>query len=191
MNWLILVLVSYGLLAVEMGTKPLISLPEGLGGMAPSLLLVLGVYVVMMGRGNVVLWVMLGLGVVVDLMSSTIPGGPIVGPNALGFLVGGIAVLQMRGFVFRESVLAMSVMVFACGIFASLVAIFMIKLRGLGWLTNEPVPGWQSADQMYRYFMMLVYTTVLSLPLGFVLMKSTPMWGFGPRAARNPRGSRM
>ena len=181
MNWLVLALFTYALVAIEMGMQPVIGLPVSMGGMAPSLLLVLGVYITLMSRPAVSLWIMLLLGGLVDVMSSTVPGGPVLGPNALGFLIGGVAVLQMRGFVFRESVLAMAMMVFVCGVLASLVTIFLLKVRGFSWLTNQPIEGWHSAEQMYRNFMMLIYTTAVSLPLGFCLMKSTPLWGFGPR----------
>ena len=183
MNWIVFAIFTYLFIAFQEGLRNVIALPAGMGGMAPALLLVLGVYICLYARTHIALWSMLILGALTDLLTTTIPGGPVIGPAALGYMLAGIAVLQMRGFVFKQSIFTLAFLTFISGILSSLTIITLYKLRTLGWLTNEPIPGWYSAEQMFRYFMMLLYSSAVAFPLGFVLFKVLPIWNFTEKKA--------
>ena len=180
MNWLIFAIVTYVMLILEVGLRTLLGLP-GPAGVHPSFLLVLGVYVALMAPAQVVPWVMLVLGVLVDLGPGPSPEMTIVGPAALGYLVGGYVVLQLRSLVFRESVITLAALVFAAGIFVQLVVVVLYTARGLPWLTAQPMPGWNAADQLVHRFFQLLYTTALAVPLGALLLRTSVIWGFTPR----------
>jgi len=147
MNWIVFALAAYVMLALEVGLRTLLGIP-GPDGVSPSFVLVLAVYIGMMAPAHVVPWAMLILGVLVDLRPGAAPDVTIVGPMALGYLVGAYVVLQLRGLVFRESVLALSALVFAGGLFVQLVAVGLLTMRGLPWPTGQPIEGWNAPDQL-------------------------------------------
>ncbi|QDU33221.1 hypothetical protein KS4_12660 [Poriferisphaera corsica] len=178
MNWVVFAIFAYIFLALQKGFGSLISLPEAFGGMAPSLLLIFGVYICLSARAYLALWAMLALGILTDLITTTNPSATIIGPASLGYLLAGFTIIQMRGLVFKESVFTLAILTFSAGVFAGLTTICFFKMRSFSWLTNDPIEGWDSATQMYRYFMMVLYTTVLSFPIGALLYRLSPLFRF-------------
>ena len=179
-NWITFAITAYICLALELGLRTLLLLPSsGAGLVAPSFMLVLAVFVALMAPAATVPWAMLVLGALVDLTSTTVPGGPILGPAALGYLLGGWAVLQFRSMVFRESVLTVLVTTFVAGVFIQLTIVFLLAMRGP--ITGEPIPGFSAADQLVHRFLELMYTVVFAIPLGFVLLRLMPAFGFRGR----------
>ncbi|MFA9478716.1 hypothetical protein ACERK3_10445 [Phycisphaerales bacterium AB-hyl4] len=178
MNWLIFIIAAYVLLALESGLRLLLQV----WGVSPSLLLVLAVYVGLMAPSAVVPWAFLILGLLTDLQPGPVRDGTVIGPAALGYLAGAYVVLQLRGMVFRESVLALAVLVLVVGIFVQLVYVALLTARGMGMLTAEPIVGWSTPDQLAHRFVMLLYTAVAAVPLGFVLFRTAGAWGFANRA---------
>ena len=92
----------------------------------------------------------------------------------------------MTLLLFRESVITLTALVFATGLFIQLVIVGIYTARGLPWLTGQPVEGWNAADQLVQRFLALLYTTGLAVPLGALLLRTTPIWGF-PARGRNER----
>ncbi|MEX2671184.1 MAG: hypothetical protein WD294_03625 [Phycisphaeraceae bacterium] len=178
MNWLIFIIAAYVLLALESGLRMLLQV----GGVAPSFVLVLALYVGLMAPSAVVPWAFLILGLLVDLQPGPVRDGTLIGPMALGYLAGSYVVLQLRTLVFRESVLALAVLVLVVGIFIQLVYVALLTMRGMGMLTAEPIMGWSAPDQLAQRFMMLLYSAVVAVPLGFVLFRTASAWGFANRA---------
>ncbi len=174
MNWLIFSLAAYLAYALDTGSWTLL---QGYG-VAPSFLLILAVYIGMLAPPRTVIWAFLVLGVLTDLVGPyTTDGNTILGPAALGYLVGAYAILQLRGLVFRESVLALSVLSFAVGLFIHLTMLAILKLRGLSFLTGEPIA--LAADEaLVQAFLHLLYTAVAAAPVGFLLLRTTPLWSF-------------
>ena len=178
MNWIVFAIVAYVCLALQEGLRPLLSI----GTASPCLLIVLAVYVGLHASSATVVWAWLALGVCIDLTSTTVPG--IVGPAAVGYLAGAFAVIQLRTLVFRESVVTLAALVLVCGIFVELVVVAMYTLRGVGFLTGEPIPGWDGSDQLVHRFLVLVYSAVAAVPLGPVLFRVGPFMGFHAKPAR-------
>ncbi len=128
---------------------------------------------------------MLVLGLLVDLQPNPTPAVTIIGPASLGYLVGAYVVLQLRALVFRESVITLAALVFTTGIFIQLVIVGIYTMRGLPWLTAQPVEGWNTADQLVNRFFILLYTTVMVVPIGALLLRRRPSGAFPPAAAAN------
>ena len=170
-------------LALERGLRVLLSLPWGpMGDAAPSFLLVLGVFIALSAPPYHVYWAMLLLGLMVDLSTTIAPtSGPdvvIAGPHALGFLLGGWVVVQLRNMMFREALTTMVVMTLAAGLFVTLAVMAILTLRGLPFLPTDAVPQWRTADELLQRLLNLSYTGVLALPLGWSLQRSRPLWRF-------------
>ncbi len=177
MNWLIFLLTGYVALALGAGLRDL----WAIGSTAPSLLLVVAVYVGLLAPASVVPWAWLALGVAADLQPGPLAEGPIIGPMALGYLAAGVMMLQLRKLLFRESILALVACVLAAGAVVHLVAVALLSLRGLGVVLGEPIAGFAAADQLVARALELAYTAAVALPAGLLLLRSTGMWGFANR----------
>lgn len=175
MNWLIFALFAFVLLALEIGLAPLLAVGDGI---APSFVLILAAYIGLLAPAALVPWALLILGLAVDLQPDPVPEATVLGPLALGYLAGALVVLQLRSLVFRESIISLAAMIFAMGIFVHLVAVALLTARGLGFVTNEPIPGFSASQQLVQRFLELVYTAALAVPVGYLLFKSTSLWQF-------------
>jgi cell shape-determining protein MreD len=171
MNWPVFALFAYVAAALDLGLGSLPVVGEA------SFILILAVFVGLNAPGSVVAWALLILGLLVDLQPGPVHGAVLLGPGALGFLAGAYAVLQLRTLLFRESVMTLAVMVLAVGVFVQLVMVALLTMRGLPMIA-EPIAGWNAADQLAHRFMQLLYTAALSVPVGWVLIRSRPLWGF-------------
>lgn len=183
MSWLMFAVTAYLLTALQEGLSPLWSIPHGRAvEAAPSLLLILLCFVSLMATGTTSLWAALVLGLVVDALGGT----PIVGPHAIGFMLGAYVVLQLRALVFRESMFTLAFMTLAAGLFANLAAVALLSFRGLPVSPAEATPGFAAADQLVTRFFDVLYSTVVAIPLGWLLFKISPLWRF-PSKSRGDR----
>ena len=173
MNWLVFTLAAYLAYALDTGTRTLLQWH----GVAPSFLLILAAYVGMLAPRSTVVWAYLVLGVLTDLVGPYTSGVTIIGPAALGYLVGSAAILQLRSLVFRESVLSLSVLTFAVGLFIHLTMLAILKLRGLSFLTGEPM-ALSAANALVQAFLHLLYSAVMAAPIGYLLLRTTALWSF-------------
>ncbi len=180
MNWLVFAITAYVLLAVQTAFSGAVEVGEA----SPNLLLVLAVFVGTSARPGVVVWALLGLGVLLDLQPGPLGGaGVLVGPHALGMLAGAYVLLQLRGLLFRDSVVTLVVLTLAVGGFDALVEVGVYALRGLWFLAGEAVP-WGATEQLGRRLLDVVYSAVVAVPLGLVLKQTRGWWGFGKGRGR-------
>jgi len=179
MNWLIFVLVTYVFLLMQTGLKSLLGMPDA-QGVSPDFLLILAVYVGLLAPAKTVAWSMLLIGILANLLPGPIAQGPIPGPEALGYLAGAFAVLQLRTLVFRESVITLAIMVFVVGIFIQLVTVALYTTRGLPFLLGDPVPAWNASKELVERFLMLLYSAAAAVPLGIVLIRLRSAFNFTP-----------
>ncbi|MCX5659157.1 MAG: hypothetical protein NTW19_05470 [Planctomycetota bacterium] len=180
MRWLFFAIFAYLALALDLGLRSLLAIDAGVGPITPSLTLILAVYVGLWAPSRAVAWAFLILGAATDLLSfwpASDPGQPlgnILGPTALAYLVGAYAIIQIRGFVYRESTLAMAVVAFGVGAVIHLVAMLLLTLRGLPFPLGEPIPNWHVADEFIRRFLSLLYTAVAAVPVGMAFNRIYP-----------------
>ena len=182
MSWLVFALTAYLLTAVQAGLEPLWSIPHGASAAAPSLLLVLLCFIALLASGTTTGWAALLLGLVADALAPT----PMIGPHALGFMLGAYVVLQLRALVFRESVFTLAFMVLTAGIFAHLVAVAVIAVRATPLSPAGAMPGFVAADQLVDRFFDVLYSAAAAIPLGWVLFKTSGLWDF-PSKSRGER----
>ncbi len=154
MRWLIFAIFVYLAFALDIGlrTMPIWSIQTSVGPVSPDLVLMLAIYFGLWAPPRTAAWVMLILGLLVDLTTQHYTSaamnpalaGPhvvaIVGPNALGYLAGAYAVVQFRGLLYRESAVSVAIMVFAVGVMVNLVTLLLLTVRGLPWLLGNPSP---------------------------------------------------
>lgn len=152
------------------------------GGATPNLLLILAVFVGVSARKSAVPWAMLILGLLLDSQHGPLADGNLIllGPHAVGYLVGAYVVLQLRNLLFRESVITIVLMVFAVGGFAALVETLIYAVRGLPWFAHDPL-GWSTTQQLWRRLQEILYTAAVAIPVGLLLQSTRRFWGFTGR----------
>jgi len=182
MHWPVFAIFTFLLLILEDGLRTLISI----GYTSPSLLLILLVFIALWASPAIGGWAAVILGLLTDLTTPVYAIGEVhdvalIGPCCLGYLTGAIVIVQLRGMVFRDSSLAMGVLVIISGAFVHLVIMALLTMRGLPWPVAEPIPGWSAADQLVARFFDLLYSGLVAVPLGYVLIRSRAIWGFQPQ----------
>ncbi len=198
MRWLTFFIFAYLMLVVEVGLRTLWSLPIG-GGVAPSLTLVLLVFVTLSARPVHAAWAAIILGVLVDLAPVAVtPQGLdvlIVGPTSMGYLIGVAVTLRLRGVLFRQSPIALGIASLVLGAIALLMFVTLMSLRGVftlgplaGGPLGEPIPGWRASAQLIHGFVQVIYTALIALPVGYLLLKTDPWWRFGPTKSGSGSG---
>lgn len=173
MNWLLFAILTYVFLLMQVGLAALLGIPDELG-VTPDFLLIFAVFIGVQAQARTVAWSMLIIGVCANLLPGPVKEGPILGPEALGYLAGAFAVLQLRTLVFRESVISLAIMVFVVGLFIELVTVALYTGRGLPLFLGQPVPNWNASDELVGRFLMLLYSAIVSIPIGMVLLKLAP-----------------
>lgn len=186
MNWLLFAILTYGFLLMQVGLTALLGIPDA-QGVTPDFLLIFAVFVGIQAQTRTVVWAMLIIGLCANLLPGPIAEGPVLGPVALGYLAGAFAVLQLRTLVFRESVISLAIMVFVVGIFMQLVIVALYTGRGLPLFLGQPVPNWNAPDELAHRFLMLLYSAIVSIPIGMVLLKLSPAF----IASHGKRGERV
>lgn len=203
MRWLAIGIFAYILLGLEQGMAVAIAQP-GQYGATPGLLLILLVFIGLSAPTPVVVWSSLALGVLYDLAHPVMVIDPqdaaemamqtgqyvsMVGPGAIGFLVGAFVLLRARGLVYRGSLVSIVLFTFITGVFAHLTIVFIFAMRGLPFLffPGEQIVGWSWSGELVSRFISLLYTMGLSLPIGWVLLRSFGMFGFEPPKGHSRR----
>lgn len=181
MRWPVFAIFVLTFLVLEDGLRTLLAI----GYTTPSLLLILMVFVGLWAPSTTAGWAAVILGFLTDLCTpiydvELVHDVALFGPACLGYLFGTYVICQLRGMVFRDSSLAVGVLVAVAGAFVHLVITAMLTFRGLPWPVGEPIPGWSAADQLVARFFNLLYTAVLAVPVGYVLIRFKWVWGFTP-----------
>ena len=179
MNWLIFAILTYVFLLMQVGLTALLGIPDA-QGVTPDFLLIFAVYIGMQAPGRYVGWAMLAIGLCANLLPGPVADGPILGPEALGYLAGAFAVLQLRTLVFRESMISLASMVFVVGVFIQLVIVALYTARGLPFLLGQPIPHWSASDELFERFQVLLYSAIAAVPIGMVLLRLNPVMNFNP-----------
>lgn len=181
MNWFIFALTTYVLLVLQIGCRSLLVVD----GAYPQLPLILLVFVGLSAPSRVLGWSAVVLGLLLDLQPGPI-APPIIGPHAMGYLAGAFVVVQLRNLLFRESVIAFAALVLLVGIGTELVTIAIYTMRGWPWPLGEPLAHWSATGALVHGFFSVLYTTVAAVPVGWLLMRSSGVWGF-PGKVRHER----
>ena len=146
MRWYVLAISGYLALTLDLGLRGLLTF----GPVAPNWLFVLAVYAALLAPGRAAIWAALLLGTLTDLTSLYPPDGPgaplvLIGPSALGYAAAAAIVVRARTMLYRKSPASLAVLVLLSGLAAQLIIVGLLTARGLPWLLNERIAGWDVA----------------------------------------------
>lgn len=171
-------------LGMEAGLRD--AMQAGNSPVAPSFVLILGVFVATWARRGAALWACVLLGAASDLLTNVpAPGGEtvtVLGPGALGLLAAGYTTHTLRAWMFRRNAVAVAFMCVVGGCVSAAVSVSLLKLRGaydtieLSSATREL--GWRAGSALYSAAVALLLVPVLT----FI----KPVFGF-PAVGRGGR----
>ncbi len=100
------------------------------------------------------------------------------GPRVLGFALGALAVLPLRGLLSRHNPLssAAATLVFSLLAAVAFVAIFIVR----GWILDGGAPWWPGSGggEVLRRALGAAGDAILALPAMWLLARTRPWWGF-------------
>jgi hypothetical protein len=178
MRWTVFVIAA--LLAVAADTSLLRIL--AIGDVHPQLTPVVAVFVALSAPRLIVMWAGLALGALVDLTTplADAVGGVhhLLGPHALGYLFAVNVVLPLRTMVIRRNPLTMGVLAATFAFSCALVVVAVMVIRS--WY-GEPLTvfdGGAAPRELFRSALQALYTGGLAVPAGWLLNRTSALWGF-------------
>ncbi|HRP62928.1 MAG TPA: hypothetical protein PK400_06530 [Phycisphaerales bacterium] len=184
MRWTIFIIFAFIMLALDGGFMGVFTLPA-VAGIGPNIVICLLVYICMFATRLAAMFAALTLGVMMDLMhplsqGDVAPSVYVIGPHALGYVFAGLLLLQLRTMVFRQRAITIGALSFAATFAAGLVIIMVFVIRSWYGEPTEYFMHGSPARELMRQLGIGVYTALLGVPLGWVLLLTTPLWGFQP-----------
>ncbi|MBC22509.1 MAG: hypothetical protein CMJ32_01135 [Phycisphaerae bacterium] len=157
----------------------------------PSLAMCLLVFVCLYASRDSVLWAALLMGLLLDMTDVHLYMGSrpyhLVGPHVLGCFFAVCLVLPLRAMVFRRNPLAIGVMTVLLSIAVSLVYCFLWQIRS--WYPDV-LPPWSPegvGSAFWRLVLCSLYSGLIAMPLGWLLTRTLPAWGFAMGNSRTAR----
>jgi len=187
-NWIVFALVAWVLFGLELGLRDLLAI--GPGGIAPSFVLPLVVYVALSAPGRTAVWAAAALGLVMDLTRVVdLEGGgvtTVAGPYVLAYAGGAYALLVVRPLMYRRNPLTVAVLTGGAGVMAQIVVVALTTVRSV----YDPVAFSPAAELMVR-LASAVYSVLTGGLVAMALMPLTDLFrfqhvtgGFGRRPPR-------
>lgn len=182
MRWFTFVIFAFIALVAETSLQGALVI-RSFGNLAPSFVAVLAAFVCLFAVRRHALWACWGLGLVVDLLTRIVDTQSgltaLVGPHALGYTIAGAVVLQLRPALFRRRPLTIAIVTVLFVAVSSLVSAILLGVHG--WYPGEALVASEASGllEVLRQSGIAVYSGVLALLLGTVLVWTLPLWGFG------------
>lgn len=169
MRWLPFWLLTYLFAGLQVGLSPLFRL--GSSDTRPEFLFILMVFVAATGPTGPVLWAALALGSIVDLTTTHgFPAFVVLGPYALGYLLGALLILQLRAMVYRRHPLTTALLALLAGAATHLPAIFLLTVRHIIYESAvTDIMNWSASSALFNAFLVVLYSAVMSLLLSPIL----------------------
>lgn len=176
MNPFVFAILAWVALGLEIALPPV--LDAGGGGVTPSFMIPLLVFVALHADTRPTLWAALILGLLIDLTRpiAMIDGGAAIipGPHALGFLLAAWMTLSLRTMVIRRNPLTLVVLSVLAATVSGLAVILLITLRGV-W---DGSLAWRGTGELLPTVLSALYTALAALLMSFPLFALTPFFGF-------------
>jgi len=175
-NWIVFLFVAWVSFGLEMALTPVFD--AGSGGVHPSTIVPLMVFVALYAPRRHALWGAILLGVTRDLLTplTHADGGSIVlvGPHALGALLGVQLVFSVRGMVVRRNPITLAVLSVLAAIVAQSVVVAIVTAR----VTVGDYIAWDASDELVQRALSSLYTGLGGVVLAFAYFALTPAFGF-------------
>jgi len=176
LNWFVFAFIAWLTFGLELALIPV--LDAGSGSVHPSMVMPLMAFVALYAPRKQTLWAAIMLGIVMDLVSpmARTDGGSIVvvGPYALGFLLGAHFILAIRGSLIRRNPLTLVMISIGSAFITQVVVIAIYTARNIG--TNPLV--WDASDQLVQRALSSLYTGLSALALSFLFFALASAFGF-------------
>lgn len=179
MRWLVFIIAAAIAVALDMGMASAMTL-RSLGFVTPSFAGCLVAYMALFGRTDHVLWGAWFLGVLTDLSPGSTEGQElvfIIGPHALGYVLGAWIILNIRSMVFRHRIFTLCVCTMICVLSAGfLVVVIGIVRFWLPFTGGAVVPF--GLKELVQFVGDAIYSGLLAVPFGWLLFQVMPLWRF-------------
>ena len=177
MRWPVFAVFAFLALILEVSLRNTLRLDSLHHGVSPSFMACLLAFVLLFAQRLSALWACWILGMMMDLLPAANGGDAhVIGPYALGYVFGGLVILPLRTMVFRRRPLTMAAAAFVFALSSAVVTVSLLTVRH--WYpaaAEHPYSG--MADLIHRG-LEAVYSGILNVPLGWVLLLTLPLWGF-------------
>ena len=156
--------------------------PDAARVIRPSLTVVLAVFLALSAPRMTALWACFCLGLLLDLSWPVTDNENrllyLVGPYTLGYVAGAWLTVRSRPVLFRQRALTIGVVATGFVLVVHAVAVTLYLLRSL-----HPSGGviWTDGSigrAIGAALLATVYTGLMAIPAGWLLVKSAPLWGF-------------
>lgn len=180
MNWVAFVLLVWLGAGLEVGL--LGALEVGPWGIAPRPLLLVLTFVGLFAPRWHALWAGVVVGVVLDVLQVVGVSGSersvvVIGPHALGCVLGVYAVLTARSLVFRDRVTTLAMLSFVVVVLVGLVSSFVMLVRS-AYDVTEALPA---GRMLVVWVGSGLYTGLAAFPASVVFAVVRPLVGFDRR----------
>lgn len=182
MNWYTFIFAAWLFFGLELGLKHALALGDW--GVAPSFVVPLAVYVSMAAPPSRAVWACLILGIGLDLTWSPPtaqgPGTTIVGPYALGLMLGGQLVLALRSMMIRRNPLTMTFLTLLASLVMHVVVMAMLAARSLfgDSIGVGGVGGVGMGGQALARLGSSAYTALAGFVMALLLLPMSAVFGF-------------
>lgn len=184
MRWPVFVIFAFAVLAMQLSLRNVFTL-QSLSGVSPDFVACLCVFVSLFAHRSSALWSCWILGLLMDLAPPE-RSYYIVGEHALGYVFGGLVILQLRTMVFRRRAVTIGFLTFVFVLAASMVAVFLLSVRS--WYTPETFQSGGALGELARRFGIALYSGLLAIPTGWFLGATISLWGFQSGIPRRTGG---
>ncbi len=178
MNVIVVIIASILALAFDSSFGGIFTL-RSTGSITPQAMPCLIVFIALFAPEVTALFVVLVLGILVDLSpghGQLSAGAHLIGPNALGFVITTLLILKVRNVVFRRRIMTISFFTAGAVIVTGAVQAFVLITRGfMPW--NPPALG-GGLGELVKLFGTAIYTGLLAVPLGWYFLSTIGMWKF-------------
>lgn len=178
MKWSVFAMFAFATLTLEMSLTGLVQI----GSVRPSLLAVLALFIALSASRVTALWACFILGLIADLTSAiAYPPGQVAhlpGPHALGFTFGCALVLQIRAMVMRRQLVAVCVF---SGLFVATASVIVVAIYTTrSWFPSfaPEFAEFRPAGELMRRWASALYTAIIALPVGYLLLRWQKIWAF-------------
>jgi rod shape-determining protein MreD len=175
-NWFVFAFISWIAFGIERAL--LVYFDAGSGGVMPSVVIPLVVFVALHAPRTHTIWAAIVLGVVSDLLSPMVhvDGGAstVLGPHALGYLLVCQFVFAIRGMVIRRNPLTLIFLSLVGALIAQILIVAIFTLRG--FIDDDLF--WRAGPELIQRLLSAVYTMLGAIVLSFVFFALEPVFGF-------------
>jgi hypothetical protein len=113
------------------------------------------------------------------------------GPRILGFALGALAVIPLRGLLYRQNPLSGAAATFVFSLLSAVGFVFLWSVRSL--VLDGGAPWWpgSGAGEVLLRLLGAVGDAVVALPVLWLLGKTRPLWGFASTTRVSPGMARQ